>query len=291
MKTARRFLSNITIFIISLLLAILIWILASQENDPTLLQSFQLPVDIVGQSEDNNLEISTDTIVVVVEAPSSVMQTLGPDDFSAVIDLSEVVLGEEVALPITVNTKTPGTSVNSHSPETVNVRLEQLVTKDVPVILDVRGSVARGHTQGEPLIDPETITVVGTAEQVEPLNSARVTVFLNNVRDTFTSTPFPVFYDRQGQISSVSSLDSVSAESVAITIPVEESADFAEKIIDVDWSGQPADGYRLLGINVEPPSALLQGSPSSLNALTQVTTEPIDITGLTETFAQPVILD
>jgi YbbR domain-containing protein len=42
---------------------------------------------------------------------------------------------------------------------------------------------------------------------------------------------------------------------------------------------------------VEPPSALLQGSPSRLNALTQLTTEPIDITGLTETFVQPVTLD
>ena len=291
MNLFRSFLSKFTIFILSLLLAILIWIIASQENDPALLQSFPLPVDIVGQTEDSNLDISTETIIVVVEAASSVMQTLEPDDFSAVIDLRDVIVGEEIALPVTVNTKTSGVSINSYSPETVDVLLEQLVTKDVPVVLDIRGSVARGHTQGDPLIDPATITVVGTAEQVEPLDAARVTVFLNNVRDTFTSTPFPVFYDRQGQIASVSGLDKVSAESVAVTIPVEESADFAEKIIDVDWSGSPADGYRLLSINVEPPSALLQGSPSQLNALTQLSTEPIDITGLTETFVQPVTLE
>lgn len=291
MNLFRRALSSFTILIISLLLAILIWILASQENDPVLLRSFQLPVDIVGQTENSNLETSTESIIIVVEAPSSIMQTLEPDDFSAVIDLSNVVLGEEVALPITVNTKTSGVSINSYSPEMVDVQLEKLVTREVPVVLDVRGSVARGHTQGDALIDPATITVVGTAAQVEPLDAARVTVFLNNVRDTFTSTPFPVFYDRQGQIASVSGLDRVSAESVAVTIPVEESADFAEKIIDVDWSGSPADGYRLLSINVDPPSALLQGSPSQLNALTQVTTEPIDITGLTGTFAQPVTLE
>lgn len=291
MKSFRKILSGLATFILSLGLAILIWMVASQENDPTLLQSLQLPLNIVGQPENSTLDISTESIVVVVEAPSSVLETLLPSDFSAVIDLSDAALGEELVLPVTVNTKKPRVSVNSTSPTVVNVRLDQLVSRKVPVVLDIRGSVARGHTQGDALIDPQTITVVGTAEQVEPLDAARVTVFLNNVRDTFTATPFPIFYDRRGQIASVSGLDSVSAESVAITIPVAESADFAEKIIDVDWRGQPADGYRLLGINVDPPSVLLQGSPSRLTALTQVTTEPIDITGLTETFSQQVTLD
>jgi YbbR domain-containing protein len=290
MKRFRKLLSGLATLLLSLGLAILIWMVASQENDPTLLQSLQLPIDLVGQPENSTLNISTNSVVVVVEAPSSVLETLTPSDFSAVIDLSEVAVGEKLLLPVTINTKKPRVSVNSSSPATVSVRLDQLVSREVPVVLDIRGSVARGHTQGEPLIDPETITVVGTAEQVEPLAAARVTIFLNSVRDTFTATPFPIFYDRQGQIASVSGLDSVSTESVAVTIPVAESADFAEKIIDVDWRGQPADGYRLLGISASPPSVLLQGAPSRLTALTQVTTEPIDITGLTETFSQQVTL-
>ena len=290
MNSFRKFLSGLATFLLSLGLAILIWMVASQENDPALLQSFQLPLNLVGQPENSTLDISTESIVVVVEAPSSVLETLKPSDFSAVLDLSQVALGEDLALPVVVNTKIPRVSVTNYSPAAINVRLEQLVSREIPVVLDIRGSVARGHTQGEALIDPQTITVVGTAEQVEPLDAARVTVFLNSVRDTFTATPFPIFYDRQGQIASVSGLDNVSTESVAVTIPVAESADFAEKIIDVNWRGQPADGYRLLSINANPPSVLVQGSPSRLTALTQVTTEPIDITGLTETFSQPVTL-
>ncbi|MCZ7667872.1 MAG: YbbR-like domain-containing protein [Chloroflexi bacterium] len=144
--------------------------------------------------------------------------------------------------------------------------------------------MARGHTQGEPLLEPTEITVVGTAGQVEPLDFARVTVFLNNVRETVVASPFPIFYDRQGRVAAISGLDSVSHESVQVTIPIAESADFAEKIIGVDWSGSPAEGYRLLGISVNPPSILLQGLPTRLTSLAQVTTEPIDITGLKETF-------
>ncbi len=291
MRRFRRYLSNLTVLFISFLLAILIWILASQANDPVLLQSMELPIDLVGQPEDSTLEISTDSIVIVVEAPTSVLNELTSDSFSAIVDLSQVPLSEDISLPVTVNTKVSGVTVNTPSPENVDVRLDKLISREIPVVLNIRGSVARGHTQGTPLIDPETVTVVGTAEQVNPLNTARATIFLDNTRDTFSASPFLVFYDRTGQIASVSGLDSVSDESVSVTIPVEESADFAEKIIDVDWSGSPAEGYRLLGISVDPPSALLQGSPSRLNALTQVTTEPIDITGLTETFSQPVTLD
>ncbi|PIE81857.1 MAG: hypothetical protein CSA11_03020 [Chloroflexi bacterium] len=291
MKRFRRYLSNIAVFLISFLLAILIWILASQANDPVLFQSMELPIDFVGQPEDSTLELTNDSIVIVVEAPTSVLSSLTSDSFSAVVDLSQAPLSEEVSLPITVNTKVPGVAVNPPSPEHVEVRLDKLISREIPVVLNIRGSVARGHTQGTPLIDPEIITVVGTAEQVNPLNTARATVFLDNTRHTFSASPFLVFYDRTGQIASINGLDSVSNESVSVTIPVEESADFAEKIIDVEWEGSPADGYRLLGISVDPPSALLQGLPTRLNALTQITTEPIDITGLTETFSQPIALD
>ncbi len=291
MKIFRSLLSNLATFLLSLLLAALIWIGASQQNDPILLQSFQLPIAVVGQPEDSTLTLSTDTLIVVAEAPSSVLSRLTPADFSATLDLSQASLGEEIALSINPVTKTPGVTINTTSPETVRVRLDQLITREIPVVLDVRGSVARGHTQGEPLLEPTEITVVGTAGQVEPLDFARVTVFLNNVRETVVASPFPIFYDRQGRVAAISGLDSVSHESVQVTIPIAESADFAEKIIGVDWSGSPAEGYRLLGISVNPPSILLQGLPTRLTSLAQVTTEPIDITGLKETFSQQVTLD
>jgi len=290
-KIFRNILSNFLTFLLSLLLAILIWLNASQENDPTRLQSFQIPIDFIGQPENSTLVASDENMVFVVEAPASVMDQLTTDDFTAVVDLSQVALGEDVAVDVNVQPKVRGVTITSPSPNQVTVRLEQLVTRDIPVVLDVRGSVARGHTQGDPLVDPETITVVGTEAQVNRLDSARVTVFLNNVSETVVTSPAPIFYDRQGRVASTSGLKSVGDEEVEVTIPVQESADFAEKFIEVDWSGAPADGYRLLSINVNPPSVLVQGLPTRLSEVTQLKTEPIDITGLTDTFTQTVTLN
>ena len=62
-------------------------------------------------------------------------------------------------------------------------------------------------------------------------------------------------------------------------------------MISVDWVGYPAPGYRLLSVTVDPPSVLVKGLPDSVNALTRLQTEPIDITGLTDTFTQQATLD
>jgi YbbR domain-containing protein len=290
-KLLRSILSDLLTFLLSLMLAVLVWMNAVQENDPVSLQSFQVPLTFIGQPDRSTLRVNTDAVFLIIEGRASRLRELTTDDFSALIDLSQVPVGEDVVVDVTVQSTAADVEIAAPSPSQIDVRLEQLVTRQVPVVLDIRGSVARGHTQGEPLIDPQQITVVGDEEQVSRLESARVTVFLNNVRDTTVSSPVPIFYDRQGRVASTSGLSSVSHEEVKVTVPVEESADFAEKIIDVTWQGTPADGYRLLSINVEPPSVLVQGLPTILNEVSRVRTDAIDITGLTESFTQQVALD
>jgi YbbR domain-containing protein len=291
MKFARDLFSNLFTLLLSLLLAILIWLNASLENNPIRLQSFQIPLEYIGQPENAVLVAEIESVVIIVEGRSSIINQLTSEDFPAYIDLSRVPLGEDTMVNVVVQPRRTGIDVNSISPAQVKVRLDQLVSREVPVVLDIRGSVARGHTQGTPLADPEAITVVGTPAQVDRLDSARVTVFLNNVSDTVVASQLPIFYDRQGRVASTSGLRSVSHEEVRVTIPVEESADYAEKFIEVDWRGTPADGYRLLSIQVDPPSLLVRGLPTRLTEITQIRTEPIDITGLTETFTQQVALN
>jgi YbbR domain-containing protein len=93
----------------------------------------------------------------------------------------------------------------------------------------------------------------------------------------------------QGNVASVVGL-SVNPVEVEVIIPIEELAGFAEKPITVNWIGEPALGYRLLDVNVEPGSVQVTGLPATLDAL-RLQTEPIDISGLTETDTRQVTLD
>ncbi len=281
-QKVRSFLSNIFTFLVSLVLAFLIWIVAVQANDPIRQEILPVSVQFVGQPPDSVLvEPTSLTVQVRFEGPLSQLTDVTSKDFTAVVDLSNVSLGTPTTVPIEVQSKKTGLTILFTAPDTVDVTIEKLVSVDIPVVLDIRGSVASGHTQGEALIDPQAITVSGTESQVNSLDSARVTVFLNNVKETKVETLQPIFYDRLGRVTSVSNLI-LSTNQVTVTIPVSESAGFAEKTIVPNIVGTPADGYRLLSVQVNPETVLIQGRQTQLNLLSRVQTEPIDITGLAE---------
>lgn len=285
-------LTNLATFVLSLVLAVFIWMSASQSEDPIRTRFIDIPLQYVGQPENTTL-VDLDprqTVQIRLEGPDSILQELRPEDFTATVDLSQVPSGERVSVDINVVTSETGAEISFITPEQVDVTLEQQVTREIPVELDIRGSVARGHTQGEPLIEPPTIRVSGPSSQVNQLNFALVTIFLNSTVETLVETSTPIFYDQAGRVSSVNSLE-VSHDDVSVTIPVEESAGFADKLVTVEWTGEPAPGYRLLSVTADPPSVLVEGRPAQVNSLTTVSTEPIDIDGLTESFQQTAVLD
>lgn len=292
MKQFRSFLAGISTLLLSLLLAILIWFSAVQAEDPETRRSVQIPVTYVGLPENMIMSEPDDPdqdILVTYEGRTSIVTQLKPDDFTAIVDLSEVPVGELQQVPVQIETTIQNITVNPPTPDQIGIFLEELKTVELPVRVDIRGSTARGHTREEELVEPASITVTGTASVVDALDFVQVTVFLNGENQTIVANPQPIFYDRQGRIASVRSLD-VSANEVQVTVPIRESADFAEKIISVNLVGEPAPGYRLISAHVTPASVLVTGSPTRLQQPFNIQTEPIDITGLTESFSDSVTL-
>ena len=292
MNRAGETLTNLATFLLSLVLAIFIWVSASQTQDPVRTRFLDVPLQYVGLPAEASL-VKVDprqTVQIRLEGPDSILQGYTSNDFTATVDLSQVPFGEQVSVDINVTMSKTGATISFITPEQVDVMLEQQVTRDIPVEIDIRGSVARGHTQGEALVEPAIIRVTGPASQVNQLDFALVTIFLNSAVETLIETPSPIFYDQSGRVAGVGALD-LSPDKVKITIPVEESAGFADKLVTVVWTGEPAPGYRLLSVTADPPSVLVEGRPAQVNLLSSVSTEPIDIDGLTESFQQPVVLD
>ncbi|MCP4359528.1 MAG: hypothetical protein GY796_16075 [Chloroflexi bacterium] len=286
-------LADLTALLLSLFLALIVWVNAQQTEDPVIRRALQIPVELIGQPEDVKIiqpGNSNVTVLIAYEGPTSIIDPLTARDFTATADLSQVELGRQQTVPIEVRTDIDGIAIDPPAPSDINVFLEQLISDEIPVELDLRGNVPRGYTADEALVDPEFINVTGIASDVNELALARVTVFLgNNNTQTKLVSPQPIFYDHQGRVASVSGLD-LNPSQVQVTIPINEAEDFANKVISVNIVGDPAPGYRLLDAIVEPPSVLVTGRPSTLEQPFRVETEPIDITGLTETFQTRVTL-
>ncbi len=274
---------------LALILAIVIWAIAIRLNDPVEGRTLEVVVEVVGKPADATIvEHPPESVLVTFQGPVSALEQLSPGDFSATIDLSSVPFGDSVA-PIRVAGGNELIELMSVFPESAQLKLEQIVTRDIPVFVQVRGEVARGHRVGEARLAPETVQVTGPADRVERLAEGRVIVFVDNEREDLSDLRRPTFYDTQGDVASVVGL-TLNPTEVEVIVPVQELAGFAEKPVTVNWVGEPATGYRLLDVRVEPSSVQATGASGILEGL-RIQTEPIDITGLTETTVQQVALD
>jgi len=283
-RRSNNLLADILTIVLSLVLAIVIWVTAVRENNPFTTRTFELSVALSGLP-DNALVTNTvqQAVRVEVNGPTATLNQLRSDDFQAVIDLSQLPFGESSA-PIQIQVEIQDVTLASQFPETTLIILERQTTRDIPVIISLRGTPARGHTSNEPISDPATIQVSGPASRVEEIAEARVTILLDDARESIVVTRRPLFYDQQGNVVGINNLNVNTAE-INVTVPISQLADFAEKPVVVNWVGEPATGYRLLNVSNEPRSVLVTGSPEVLSSLGSLQTEPIDITGAIETIS------
>jgi YbbR domain-containing protein len=75
-----------------------------------------------------------------------------------------------------------------------------------------------------------------------------------------------------------------------VRVRVEERLTRTVKVV-ADVTGEPMPGRKVAGIRVEPPAVTVTGAASAFEGLTRLTTQPIDLTGLTESIRREARLD
>jgi YbbR domain-containing protein len=289
MHLVRSFFSGFTTLLLAIILAVVIWATAIRVNDPVEAHTLEVPVTITGKEADAEvIGVPPESVLINLQGPVSALDQLSPADFTATIDLSNVPYGD-IEVPIQVEGGAEFVDILSVFPESAQLQLEQIVTREIPVDLQIRGEVARGHRIVDPRVEPDTIQVTGPADRVDQISESRVIMFVDNDREDISEPRRPTFYDMRGDVASTVGL-TLNPREVDVIIPVQELAGFAEKPITVDWIGEPAPGYRLLDVKVEPSSINVTGAPGILEGL-RIQTEPIDITGMDETTTQQMALD
>src|SRR5262249_49347789 len=77
---------------------------------------------------------------------------------------------------------------------------------------------------------------------------------------------------------------------VTVTVPISQQTQYKEVAVRAVVVGNPAPGYVLQPVEVSPTTATLQGSPSDLEGVDYVPTQPIDVSGISTTVVRTVPL-
>ena len=277
-----RLTHNFGLKLLSLALAILVWIVVLSIEDPVYTREFS-DISVTEVNGDQITEagkaysyVGGNTVSVKVKGKTSVVNRLSKDDLLAVADLSTLSITGAVMVDVSCP-KYPSLEITPIGSSTaLKVEIEDLVEKSLNVKVNTNGKVSEGYYIGQGVATPNMVTVSGPESVVNKINEASVNVSIGsgNTTDVTTNTTLKLL-DQSGDEVSSSTLN-ISQTDISVTVPIYET-----KTVPVDFgvTGQVAHGYRMVSAAYEPKEVTVAGRKEDLDKISQVTLKDYDISG------------
>lgn len=277
-KLSKRLTRNLGLKIVSFLLALTLWLLVVNIDDPVVRWTYlDVPVTIKNADVITNqgmiYEVLDNTDVVprvTVYAPRSVGETISKSDIVATADMN--TLNSLNTLQVQFSVPKVGSKISDIRGSTDSVRVSIENRKNIQKVLktNIIGEAPEGYVVGNVSTDQNLVRVAGAESVVSRVDSAVINIDMNALSE-FTSditTSVPVrLYDADGNEVEGSTLTK-SPENVMITIEILSTKDVPLRF-DVD--GEPAAGYGLTGeITSDIQSVRIAGRRSAVANVSEI---------------------
>lgn len=281
----RIFGHNLSIKILSILSAMIVWLLIININDPYKTKTFLVHVDTINEEALTSVNkvyeiIEGSTASVTVKGKRSVVDELESADIMAVADLSELSSVNAVAVKASLK-KSISSDIVIQCTTVLKVSLEDMETKQVKITVDTEGVPAEGFSIGECLAKPSVIEVSGGESVIDRISTVRVTLNVNGASENFSKRIEPVAYDKKDNKVTSSTL-TFSTNQVKVRAKLLQNKTIPVK---VQIKGKPAKGYEFVEASCLPQNIEVAGSQKILENLSQIVI-PVDITNFTSNSAK-----
>lgn len=281
-KLSKRLTRNLGLKIVSFLLALTLWLLVVNIDDPVVRWTYlDVPVTIKNADVITNqgmiYEVLDNTDVVprvTVYAPRSVGETISKSDIVATADMN--TLNSLNTLQVQFSVPKVGNKVTDIRGSSDSVRVSIENRKNVQKVLktNVIGEAPEGYVVGNVSTDQNLVRVAGAESVVSRVDSAVINIDMSALSE-FTSditTSVPVrLYDADGNEVEGSTLTK-NPENVMITVEILSTKEVPLRF-DVD--GKPAAGYGLTGeIASDIQSVRIAGRRSAVASVNEIVIPP-----------------
>jgi len=180
-------------------------------------------------------------------------------------------------VPVRVDVATAGVKVESKAPATVTVRIEPITSREVAVQARFANNPPTGTVAGDPAITPSQVRVSGAASQVARIAALYATVGFGDAVTDLVQSVQPRAVDASG-----ATIDGLTVDPavVQLTVPVLPTATTRTVPVVPAVRGAVAAGYWITRVTSDPTVVTVRGEGAALTAIDQVTTAPIDVSGL-----------
>ena len=274
--------------ILSLLVAVVFWLYVDEQQGNKTTQLFtDIPIEFIGEEDtlpNRGLMLSGGqdaTLDVTISGPRSVISGLRRGDVRAQVNLSNInAVGsypQEYNLVYPDNVNRSDITLESASRTYITVQVSTLYSRAIPVSVNVTAAPADENYMymgGESLTyEPSVITLSGLVEDVDKVESCRVTVDLTDATSTVSQEFAYELLDADGNVVDSDKLR-VSDRRIMVTVPV-----FMTKEIPLTVQFKESAGSRLKNVtwNLEHESITVAGDPISLESINEIPLGEVDL--------------
>ena len=272
--------NNRALKLVALAIAIVLWLYVGIEQDPISQRTYNVPITVENLSADKVATVSKERVNVKVMGRETRLDGITSEDFKAYVDLSDAKTGDSEA---EVHVSLPNEVYFAKlDPSHVNVYVEQREGETMNVDIVRTGMLPDGITIEDMSVEPQNVFVSGNEDALAMVAKVGVAVELDDIySDSKKDVPVQL-YDYEGNIIEPGELK-VYPEQVTLNIKVNE-ADIQKSVpIQAELVGSLSEGVQVDSVTVDPQTAMVEGLPKDLAKITEIKTEPIDLSGIKET--------
>ncbi len=274
--------NNFWMKIAALGIAAVLWFFVISETNPPRVKEFHtLPVTFTnvetlkskGLTSLQDLSQLIESATATVVASTDQLKYLKSDNITLTVDLSGISAPGEYKIPIRGGI-TQG-NVTAVDPANITVDIENIVTAELPVDVQLVGSKTAGVYYGEPKLNKSTVQVAGARSKLEKYAKAVCYVDLKDLTEPVTESRSVQILDAAG--NSVQDTDIEGGmPSVIVSIDV-----YPKKEVPIDTQEVigsitgVAEGYQIDGIVLDPATVEVAGPSEVLDKITKVSLEKI----------------
>ncbi len=272
--------------LLSLVLSILLYFIASTQRNPSRTSSLTVQPEISGLAPDLAVKVVPRSEQVTLTGTSDELERVRKSGLKATINATGAGPGKSF-LPVNyVLPETVKGRVSVDAPPMLEVELEARTQKDVDVRVLFENQPPPGFEYETPKAQPARITVTGLASEVERVE--RVVALLDNAGSSGAverEVPVVAQDAKQQVISSVT----LQPAQVRVSLSLRQAPATKTVVLSAELTGEPAPGVHLTSYQFTPSTVVVRGEPATLSQLSALRVS-VSVAGLSQNETRKLLL-
>ncbi len=279
------FLKNIDIKLLSLFLAIILWLYIAGGENPMVENFIDVSITQTNLSEDLVIKEFPTNVSVGIRGPKNIINNISSHQINGIVNFSEISKEGLYKLKVEV-TPPKNTQITRIIPSEIKVEVEKVLTKEVEVEYSLIGVPEKGYSlTEEPQFNPSKVKIIGAQSVLENVEQIICAIDISGIKEDLSRKIRVKAVDVNGN-----EIKEVKIEPDIVGVSISLTRGYPEKQLTVKPKiiGKPAPGYYISEILSNPDEIKIFGNYSRIINIEFLETIPIDVSGITKTLSVKV---